>query len=402
MLDSLLPMDLTPETEVNNRISTLKVQMAQAGIDGVFLTHRPDYYYFSGTAQDAWLYVALDHEPLLFVKRYLPRAVTESPLTNIVPVRSVTEIPQIIKDSHGKFGKKLAIAFDLVPVKDFKFYQSLFFGTEFLDATPLVSACRAVKSEYEISKMEEVAGISNQVFEFISTHLTPGVRETDFAGQIEAYARTLGHSGRIQMRHYRSEGFSFHMMSGETGGLPGALDSPVCGSGVCTAYPFGAGPKKIRENEPVLVDFATMAGGYHIDESRMFVVGKMDSLAEETSQASIEILSRIKEAMTPGTPIKNIYQSAVTLAGKMGHSDQFLGLPKAKSKFIGHGVGVELVEYPILSKDGIGELTPGMVFAVEPKFIFKDKFATGVESVVQVTEKGSRFLSQTPNTVFRL
>jgi len=400
MINTLLPLDLTPEKEISRRIRILKEKMARAGMDGVFLTHRPDYYYFSGSAQDAWLYVSLEHAPLLFVKRYLPRAVAESPSTQIVPVHSVTEIPQIIKDSHGGFPKTMGLAFDLVPVRDFRFYQSLFFGCTWQDATPLIMSCRAIKSEYELGIMLDVAKISGRVFEFVARDLEPGIRETDLAGRIEAFARTQGHSGRLQTRHYRSVGFSFHIMGGDAGGQAGALDSPVCGTGMYTAYPFGAGARVIEKNDPVLIDLGTMAFGYHMDESRMFVAGKMDSQADDASRAAIDILFHVKDAMKPGVAMKTIFQMSVTMADKLGYGEQFLGLPGLKSKFLGHGLGLELVEDPIISKGRGTVLEPGMVFAVEPKFIFKDRFAAGIESVIQITDKGSRFLSTTPNKVF--
>lgn len=400
MIDKLLPLDLTPEAEISRRIQALKKKMAQVGIDGVFLTHRPDYYYFSGSAQDAWLYVPLAHEPLLFVKRYLPRAVAESPLTQIIPVHSVTEIPQIIKDTHGGFAKTMGIAFDLVPVRDFRFYQSLFFGCAWQDATPLIMSCRAIKSKYELGMLQEVAKISSRVFDFISENLEPGIRETDLAGRIEAFARTQGHSGRLQTRHYRSVGFTFHIMGGESGGQSGALDSPVCGTGMYTAFPFGAGTRVIEKNDPVLIDLGTMAFGYHMDESRMFVAGKMAGQADSASRAAIDILLHVKDAMKPGVAMKTVFQSAVTMADRLGYGEQFLGLSGFKSKFLGHGIGLELVEDPIISKGKSTALEPGMVFAVEPKFIFKDRFAAGIESVIQITETGSRFLSIVPNKVF--
>ncbi|WP_320043286.1 Xaa-Pro peptidase family protein [uncultured Desulfobacter sp.] len=402
MIDKLLPLDLTPEAEISRRIQALKKQMAQVGIDGVFLTHRPDYYYFSGSAQDAWLYVTMAHEPLLFVKRYLPRAVAESPLAQIVPVHSVTEIPQIIKDTHGDFPKTMGISFDLVPVRDFRFYQSLFFGCTWQDASPLIMSCRAIKSEYELGVMQEVAKISSRVFDFIAETFEPGIRETDLAGRIEAFARTQGHSGRLQTRHYRSVGFTFHIMGGESGGQSGALDSPVCGTGMYTAFPFGAGTRVIGKNDPVLIDLGTMAFGYHMDESRMFVAGKMTGQADAASQAAIDILLHVKDAMKPGVAMKTIFQSAVTMADRLGYGEQFLGLSGFKSKFLGHGIGLELVEDPIISKGRSTALEPGMVFAVEPKFIFKDRFAAGIESVILITETGSRFLSIVSNKVFAI
>ncbi len=402
MMNSLLPQDLIPEDEIVSRIDRLKDQMADAGMDGMFITHRPDYYYFTGTGQDVWAYVSLEEAPLVFVKRYLPRAVWESPLENIVQVRSVTQISDMIKDHHGRLPDAMGLAFDLVPVRDFKFYQSLFSGTAFLDATPLIQACRAIKTPYEIAAMQRAAQVSSQVFEFAAANLAPGERETDFAGRMEAFARTLGHSGQLQMRHYRSVGFSTHITSGASGGMPGALDSPVCGTGPCAAYPFGAGPKVINDNESILIDFGTMVDGYHMDETRMFLLGNPDPRAEAAGRAAIDILQGLQELMAPGVPIEHIFSESVALAQKSAFGDEYLGLSEDKAKFVGHGIGVELVEYPILAKGRSAPLMPGMVFAVEPKFIFKDQFAAGIESVIQITDTGSRFLSVTPNTIFRI
>jgi Xaa-Pro aminopeptidase len=104
--------------------------------------------------------------------------------------------------------------------------------------------------------------------------------------------------------------------------------------------------------------------------------------------------------MAPGVPMGEIFDLAVGMARKHGLGDAFLGLAHLKSKFIGHGVGLELVEKPILARGVKDPLEPGMVFALEPKFIFKDEFAAGVESVVRVTDTGCEFLSLTENKIF--
>jgi len=132
----------------------------------------------------------------------------------------------------------------------------------------------------------------------------------------------------------------------------------------------------------------------------MFVIGKLPNRAEEASKASIEILYALLDRMKPGVPMDEIFETAITIAKKLSLGDQFLGLPSLKSKFIGHGVGLELVENPILSKGKKTLLKSGMVLAVEPKFIFENQFAAGIESVIHVTENGSDFLSYTENKIF--
>ncbi len=395
-----LLLDITPEFEILSRINILKRHMKGAGLQALFLTHKPDIYYFSGTAQDCYLYVCLDQDPLLFVKRYLPRARLETCIKDIIPVQSVKEIPHGIRAAHQRLPSTMGIAFDVVPVRDFQFYQKLFKNTSFLDGTPLIEGCRQIKSVYEIGQMEAAGRVSKKIFDFMAGKLSPGMTEMEFCGYVEAFARRHGHSGKLQMRHYRSEGFSFHLMSGRTGGLAGALDSPVCGTGTCTAYPFGAGPKLIRENEPILIDFGTMVKGYHMDESRMFVLGAMEPSAKEASLASMEILNQLQEAMKPDVVMGELFDTSVKMAAKMGYEQEYLGLPSLKSRFVGHGIGLELVEHPVLARGRSARLQPGMVLAVEPKFIFKNRFAAGIESVILITETGSRFLSQTENRVF--
>ena len=116
----------------------------------------------------------------------------------------------------------------------------------------------------------------------------------------------------------------------------------------------------------------------------------------------MEILFLIQSSMIPGTPIKDLFESAKNWAQKSGFATQYLGLQGLKSTFVGHGIGLELVEPPILARGRDQKLEPGMVFAVEPKFIFQDQFAAGIESVIQVTKKGGRFISTTPHKIFEV
>lgn len=394
--------DPVPAREVQHRVQTLKTSLSAAGLDAVLLMHKPDLYYFSGTAQDAYLYVAQDMAPLLLVRRYLPRARAESGIPDIVPIRSVSEIPGRIRDFHGRMARTMGIAFDVVPVRDYRFYQKLFPTVAFQDASPHIAGCRQIKSDWEIVRMEAVAELSRDIFDFIAANMVPGESEIAFCGRIEAFARTRGHAGLLQMRHYRAEGYPFHLLSGTAGGVPGALDSPLCGTGTCNAFPYGAGPRRIRENEPIFMDLGTMMDGYHMDETRMLVMGRMEDEAGDACLAAIDILEHIREIMMPGICLGEIFKASTGLAERMGLASTFLGLPDLKSRFIGHGIGLELVESPVIAAGKPGRLAPGMVLAVEPKFIFKDRFAAGIESVIHITETGSRFLSRTENRVFDL
>jgi len=216
----------------------------------------------------------------------------------------------------------------------------------------------------------------------------------------EAFSRKHGHSGKLLLRHYRSEGYPFHLMSGISGGLPGAMDSPVCGTGTSAAFPFGAGHKKINANEPVLIDFGAVLNGYHMDETRMFAISSMPDKAKRASYATIEILDHLVSFMKPGIPMSEVYQKSVDQAVSMGFEEEYLGLPTHKARFIGHGIGLEITESPVLSQGNQDLLKTGMVLAIEPKMLYKNKFAAGIESVVCITELGAELISTTEQSVF--
>ncbi|SDT86584.1 M24 family metallopeptidase [Desulfobacula phenolica] len=389
-----------PENEIKNRIYTLKQKMENNNIEAVFLTHKPDICYFSGTSQDCYLYINIDHDPVLFVKRYLPRARKESCIKNIFQIPSITHIPEKIINLHSNLPKTCGLTFDVVPVRDFYFYQKLFTSTCFIDCTPVVNDCKQIKSDHEIKQMKTAAKLSEKTFSYIQENIRPGISEMEFCGIYETFARKFGHSGTLLTRHYRAEGFPFHLLSGKNGGVAGAVDTPCCGIGTSISHPFGAGAKIIERNEPILIDFGTILNGYHMDETRMFVLGDMDQKAMDASKAALEILYTLLSQMKPGVTMGDIFEKAIKSAKNLGYEEQFLGLPGIKSNFIGHSIGMELVESPIISKGNKDILKPGMVFAVEPKFIFKNEFAAGIESVIQITKNSSCFLSTTPNKIF--
>jgi Xaa-Pro aminopeptidase len=221
-----------------------------------------------------------------------------------------------------------------------------------------------------------------------------------FAGMYETYARTLGHGGRLRVRNYNAEGYPWHVLSGDSGGLVGVLDSPASGRGTSAAFPAGGGSRRLRPNEPVMVDLGSVLNGYHLDETRMFAIGAMPEKAYRASRAAIEIQAAVIERAGPGVTLSEIFELAARMADRLGLSDVFLGPSGHQVSFIGHGIGLELVEPPIIARGRETPLEAGMVFAVEPKMVYENEFAAGVESVFRVTPSGSRLISRVPVEVF--
>jgi Xaa-Pro dipeptidase len=385
-----------PSAEIKQRINGIQIGLQKKEIDGLFIVQRVDLFYFSGTAQSGFLYIPAEGEPLLFIKRYMPRARDESSINTIIEIQSIKEIPHLIAEAYGGLPHCLGFELDVVPVNDFKFYQGLFQKITHVDGSPLIRKLRMIKSPWEIAQMEATAELSCRTFEYMSENIRAGYTEMEFASMFEVFARKLGHGGKLRVRDYQTEGYPWHLLSGKSGGMVGVLDSPSSGEGTSAAFPCGAGNKKLTPDEPIMVDFNCVLNGYHFDETRMFAIESMPQKALDASQAAIEIQNEVIDKIKPGIRLDELFRISIAKAKSLGYEESYLGPPGYKVTFIGHGIGLELVEKPIMSAKSNVLAQPGMIFALEPKLVFLNEFAAGIESIFLVTETGHRLISQTP------
>jgi Xaa-Pro dipeptidase len=389
-----------PAAEVLRRIAALQAHLQSRGLAGALLFQRIDMLYFSGTAQSGYLFIPDQGAATLFIRRHLPRARAESPLEHILPIDSLSSLPGLLHDCYGAIPEVLGLEFDVLPVRTYRYLQSLFPGIDLVDASLPVHRTRMIKSEWELEQLALTAALSCQIFDYVRTAIAPGITEIDLSGRIEAFARKIGHSGGLRNRDCFSDLYSGHILSGASGGRLGHLDSPASGSGTSVAFPCGAGYKQLAAHEPIMIDFGTVLNGYHMDETRMFSIGQLPDEADRACRAAIEIFQAILEAVRPGVTMDALFSLAVETARVLGFGDQFLGPPGYKTTFIGHGVGLELVEPPIIARGRTEKLKPGMVLAIEPKMVFENRFCTGIESMITVTETGGRLISRVPEEIF--
>ena len=389
-----------PPDEIFRRIAAFQKHLRSKNLSGALLLQRVDILYFSGTAQSGYLYIPDRGAAGLFIRRHLPRAEAESPLDIIVPIDSLTRLPACLEKHYGRLPDIMGLEYDVLPVRSYHFLKTLFPGLKFKDASPLVHRTRMIKSPWELKQLALTAELSCKIFDYMRAAVRPGLTEMEFSGVIEAYARQQGHSGGLRNRDPLTDLYSWHILSGANGAHLGHLDSPASGQGTSVAFPCGAGYKKLAAHEPVMVDFGTVLNGYHMDETRMLSIGPLPQEAADACRAAITIQQEVLAAVKPGITVDALFNLAVRTAEALGYGEQFLGPPGLKTSFIGHGVGLELVEPPIVARGKKDALEPGMVLAIEPKMVFEGRFGAGIESVLTVTESGGRLLSRVPAELF--
>lgn len=388
-----------PATEIRSRIARLQVLLQDQEVDGALIVQNSDLFYFSGTIQQSHLYVPADGKPLLLTRKSLERAKAESAIEDIIELSSPKKIPDILKDHGLSMPRKLGMELDVLPVNLFRGYERIFEGPDIADISTAIRLLRAVKSDYEISIITQAADFSDQVAAHVGEIIKPGMTELELAGLAEAHARKLGHQGFIRMRLFGGELFYGHLLCGASAAIPSYLASPTGGSAANPAVAQGAGFARITPNEPVLFDYAFALNGYISDHTRIFALGALEDDLMAAHDAMLEIQEKIKTAAKPSVKTGDLYDMAIQLATEAGYGDNFMGAESRRINFIGHGVGLELDEFPFLARGQKMPLAENMVIALEPKLIFPGRGAVGIENTHVVTRDGLKQLGRYPDKI---
>ena len=388
MIPGLSYKDITPETEIRHRIGRLQSLLAANGIDGAIIVQNTDLFYFSGTIQQSQLYIPAAGDPLLMVRKSLERAQAESAIQHIVPFTSPRQVPKLIQNMGLTIPKTLGLEMDVIPAQTYLNFQGVFDQSRIVDVSQAIRQVRAVKSAYEMQTIREAALKSDQVDAYIKGIIREGVSELELAGQIEAYSRKLGHQGIVRMRLWGSELFYGHLMCGASGAVPSYLASPTGGTGAGPAVAQGPGFDRIQAHQPIIVDYVFAYKGYLSDHTRIFSIGELPDDLMRGHAAMLFLEAEIIREAKPGISAGRIYEMAVDLADKAGYAENFMGTGDQRIRFVGHGVGLELDEYPFLALGQETLLQEEMVIAFEPKLIFPGKGVVGIENTHRVTPNG--------------
>jgi Xaa-Pro aminopeptidase len=308
-------------------------------------------------------------------------------------MQSLSQLPALLRENGFSMPETLGMELDVLPVNYYLNYKRLFDQSGIVDISHHIRMVRAVKSPFEIDRISQAAKLADQVAACLKDELKEGISEVQLAGRMEAIARRLGHQGMIRMRLWGSEMFYGHLMSGASAAVPSSLASPTGGEALSPAFSQGPGFKKIQRHEPVLFDYVFAYKGYLADHTRIFSIGDLPDELFRAHQAMLDLQDTLSKQAVPGAVAGDIYETAMACVHEAGYDDFFMGAEKERIRFVGHGVGLELDEYPFLAKGQTLKLQEGMVVALEPKLVMPDQGVVGIENTHIVTATGLKRLT---------
>ena len=392
-------MDRVPKQEIEGRIQAFQSVLDREDLDGAVILQNVDIYYFSGTLQRSVLFIPRKGNPVLVAIKSFHRAKEESPLKVVVPVGTSNGIVPILRE-HGctELGT-LGLEMDVLPTNQYLWYHRCFPDSRWVDIAPQIRRLRMIKSPYEVEQIRKATAILDKGLREIRGVIREGMTELEVDGHLALIARREGHMGILRMRGWNQEMTYAHVLAGESGAVVSFCDTPHGGSGNTPAMAQGAGFRRIRRNEPIGIDYGVGVNGYVSDQFRTFVIGSLPEHLERAHECTRRIHDLLVGEGKPGISCADLYHMAEAEAKGAGYEDFFMGHGEGKVKFIGHGLGLEIDELPIITPDFSETLKEGMVIALEPKFIFPGLGVVGLEDDYLVTPSGLERLTLTDQTI---
>lgn len=371
------------QPELKRRRDKIRALMAQQSIDAALITCNVNLIYTYGCVVSGYLYLPLNAPARLFLKR--PNNIEGE---HIHPIRKPEQLPELIKECGLPVPVKLMLEGDELSFTEYNRLAACFPETEVVPCgTSLIRQARSVKTEMEIGMFRRSGAAHTKAYEQIPTVYQPGMTDRQLSIEVERLMRLEGCLGIFRVFGQSMEIFMGSLLSGDNAAAASPYDFALGGEGLDPSLPGGANGTLLRAGQSVMVDMGGNFNGYMGDMSRVFSIGKLPENAYAAHQTCLEIQEAIVAKAKPGTVCEDLYNTAIDMVTQAGFADYFMGVGQ-KAKFIGHGIGLEINEMPVLAPRMKQELEPGMVFALEPKIVLSGIGPVGIENSWAVTAEG--------------
>lgn len=382
-----------PKDELQSRMNRFRANMDRQQPDwqlAVIFT-KVNQYYFTGTMQDGMLFIYRDQEAEYWVRRSYERALDES----LFPVIKPMESYRTAASKTGKIPDCVYLETEAVPIGMFERFRKYFPFSCVKSVESQIAKTRAIKSEYEISLMEQSGRIHQRVLEErVPLILKEGMSEAELATQLYAIMIEEGHHGIARFGMFDTDMLIGHICYGESSIYPTFFNGPGGNYGMSPGVPsFGSRENRLKKGDLVFIDVGCGVDGYHTDKTMTYVFGgKLLEDAVKIHYKCVEIQDRIADMLKPGMIPSEIYRTILNSLSPE-FMQNFMGYKDHRVKFLGHGIGLNIDEYPVIAEGFDEPLESGMTIALEPKKGIAGVGMVGIENTFLVLPTGGKCIT---------
>lgn len=371
-------MLLTPD-ESALRVERVRSQMAASRADAVLIGDNANIYYLTGRVFCGYVYLPLEGGMRFFVRR--PSELRGPGVTYIrkpeeIPAALSLEMPAVIGLEEDSADYSTVVRL-----------QKVFANATAVNASPLLRAARAVKTPGEQALMRLSGQKQERIYRRIPHMFREGMTDLELQVEIERASRLEGCLGQFRVAGQSMEIYMGNVLTGDNADTPSPYDFAMGGRGLDPSLPVGCDGSVIRDGHSVMVDMNGNFTGYMTDMTRTYAVGNLPEQARRAHDCSVAICREMQRMAVPGAEAKALYQRAVEMAAAEGLEQHFMG-HRQKAGFIGHGVGIQINELPVIAPRSRDILQAGNAIAFEPKFVIPHVGAVGIENTYIVRAQG--------------
>jgi Xaa-Pro aminopeptidase len=369
-------------------------------MDAALLVHPRDVLYYAGTARPATLVVG-PQDAVLLVRRGMRWAREETTIKRVESGGGLRHVAEALA-AQGLAGGTAGVEMDVMSAQLYRRMRQALPGWSLADVSPLVLAQRSIKDPAEIEATRRAAAVADVGHAAMTRSLRPGATELELAAEVEAAIRRAGHEGFQPLRYPGSRGGGVLLMSGEHLTVRGGHGLVVTGGGLSAGSPYGASRRQVRPGDLVVLDIGTTCDGYTADVSRTYVVGQATGAQHALFEVALSTEAAVLATLRPGRPVVDTYAAALQAVSR-GAPPHFGPADLTLPGFVGHGIGLELDEPPVLWEREEGTLEAGMVLAVEIEVSAPSAgLMAKVEDTVVVGVDGPRVLTEAPHALIEV
>lgn len=282
----------------------------------------------------------------------------------------VTDLQKQLKDLIGVCNcKKIAVDISEIDVARFEYFKTIIKPAQLLSDKTLndfLLKTRAVKDATELENIEESQKILDLGYEYILKNIKTGITEEELSFKLFVFLKEHG---------AQDASFDFIVLSGEN-----------------TSKPHGIpGKRQVDYGDLILLDFGVKVNGYCSDMTRTFAIGEATAQQKEIYNLVLSAQESAIKQLKPEIPCKEIDKIARDIIKEGGFKAEF-------GHSLGHSLGLNIHEDPVLSPKSDDVIKPNMVFTVEPGIYLTGKFGVRIEDTVFVTKNGCKNITKSPKS----
>lgn len=384
------------EKEIEKRVEKIRTQLEHHNLDAVLIASNANIFYISARYFRGYVLVTRYAAPVYFVIK--PTGLSGE---NAVCIRKPEQMPDELNRLGIPVPSSIGLEFDAMTYSETERLKKVFAGRDIKNGSAVLRNARMVKTEYEIEQMKEDARHQMAVYAKIPKLWKTGMTDVELQIAIERDLRLEGALGYTRTFGAQMEINCGSLLAGDNADVPSPYDFSMGGEGTSPALPVGASGETIRPGMTVMVDMSGAFNGYQSDMTRTWRLGDLPEIAFRSHECSRSILREMEAIARPGIHMCELYDRAMDIAVEAGLRDYFMG-HRQQVAFIGHGVGIDLNESPVLTPRSKEPLQVGMTLAIEPKFVIPGVGATGIENTYVVRDNCLENITDFPEDLANL